>query len=95
MLWVLFKISKKINDISGGVMSEFELGLGYWPDELDSDGNLVDDVDYLPWAKWRLVLFDSEAGDYIQKKEDVEIVLKNLGYKLVKLEQGVAGNDNG
>lgn len=67
-------------------MSElYRLGPGYWPDELNSDGEATED--YPPWADWRLTLFDPEAGDFIESKEDIDVVLKNLGYKIVKLEK--------
>lgn len=61
------------------------LGKGYWPDELNSKGEHTED--YPAWADWRLTLFDPEAGDFLESKEDIDLVLKNLGYKLVKLEK--------
>ena len=68
----------------------YELGKGYWPDELDSEGNLLTEeheCDYSPWENWRLTLFGLEAGDCLDKKEEIDIILKSLGYKLVKLEK--------
>lgn len=69
----------------------YKLGKGYWPDELDSEGNLLTEnyeEDYQPWEEWRLTLFGLEAGDFLDKKEEINVVLKSLGYKLVKLEKG-------
>ena len=76
----------------GDFMSDevYELGKGYWPDELDSEGNLpTEDYedDYFPWEDWRLTLFGLEAGDCLETKKEIDIVLRSLGYKLIKIKR--------
>ncbi len=70
--------------------TKYNLGKGYWPHELNQGGKTESDnpeEDYPPWEDWSMVLFGSEAGDYLEDEEDINLVLKSMGYRLVKSEK--------
>jgi hypothetical protein len=67
-------------------IEEYKLGIGHWPDSLNDDGTCSEKGE-TPWESWRLFLHGSEAGDYIQDKKEIELVLLNLGYKLIKIKK--------
>lgn len=46
---------------------------GYWPD--------CDPSAYAPWAKWSLRLWDEEAGDWVEDREDILKVLEMSGIR--------------
>lgn len=70
--------------------TKYNLGKGYWPDELNQEGTTESDnpeEDYPPWENWNMQLFGSEAGDYLEDEKDINLVLKSMGYTLTKLEE--------
>jgi hypothetical protein len=78
-------------------MSElYDLGSGYWPDELDINGNLLNEdlSENQPWENWRLHLFGGEADDILEEKSEVDKVLKNLGYKIIKGDEWISVDEN-